>query len=199
MPSSFNYPSSWTDIANQALGRLQSKLINNLTDGSATANYCRLFMGQAIEDVYNEEDWTSATKRETLDLLTEEPEFGYDHAYQMPGDFLRLVEGGGIESTGEDYSIEGNQLLTDADEVELAYVARPSDPTTIPPHLRKAIAMRLAYLLCIPLTSNEQLSQRVAAEYNESIVRARSAEGKRKKEETVADGLGFTWSDELRE
>lgn len=198
MPSSFSYPSSWTDIANQALGRLQSKLISNITESSSIANYCKLFIGQAIEDVFNEEDWVSTIKRQTLDQLTETPEFGYSYAYQMPGDFLRIVEGGGIESLGVDYSIEGDKLLTDEDEVELAYVARPEDPTKIAPHLRKAITTRLAYLLCIPLTSNETLAARVASEYNESIINARSAEGKRKKENTVADDLGFTWSDELR-
>ncbi len=198
MPSSFRYPSSWTDIANQALGRLQSKLINRIDEGGTPANYCQLYLGEAIEDVYNEEDWVSAIKRMILTQLTEVPEFGYDHAYQMPVDFLRLVEGGGIESQGEDYSIEGNQLLTDADEVEIAYVARPEEPTKIAPHLKKAISTRLAFLLCIPLASSEETTSRVAAEYNDSIRAARSAEGKRKKETTVADDLGFTWSDELR-
>lgn len=198
MPSGFSYPASWTDIANQALGRLGSKLINNLLDGSALANYCQQFMGRAVEDVLNEADWRSAVNRAALEQLTETPPFEYDYYYQMPGDFLRLVEGGGIETTGEDYSIEGDRILTNATEVNIAYVARPEEPTKLAPHIRGAIATRLAFLLTTPLTSSEPLASRLAAEYEQAIKVALAADGARKRTATVADEIGGVWYDELR-
>lgn len=199
MPSGFNYPSSWTDIANQALLRLGSKKINNLLDGSALANYCQQLMGQAIEDVLDEADWKAATKRSEIERLSEAPAFGYSYAYQMPGDFLRLVEGMGIETTGNDYSIEGDRLLTDAEEVFIAYVARPETANELPAHLRRAVAVRLAFLLTTPLTSSEALAARVAAEYTDSIREALSADGGRRRTPQVSDDIGCTWYDELRE
>ncbi len=198
MPSGFSYPAGWTDIANQALGRIGSKTINNLLDGSALANYCQMFMGKAIEDVLNEADWRSAVKREALEQLTETPPFEYAYYYQMPGDFLRLVEGGGIETTGEDYSIEADRLLTNATEVNIAYVARPEESEALAPHVKGAIALRLAFLLTTPLTSSEPLAARIAAEYAEAIKVALSADGARKRTPTPADQNGCTWYDELR-
>jgi hypothetical protein len=198
VPSGFSYPSSWTDIANQALGRLGSKLINNLLDGSALAGYCQQFMGKAVEDVLNEADWTSAIKRTSLVQTVDTPPFGYAYYYQMPGDFHRLVEGGGIETTGEDYSIEGDKLLTDAAEVNIAYVARPEESATLAPHIRGAIALRLAFLLTTPLTSSEPLAARIAAEYAEAIKVALSADGARKRTATLSDENGCIWYDELR-
>jgi hypothetical protein len=194
--ATWSYPSSWTDICNQALSRVGSKPINNVTtDSTDQAVCCRMFLGDAIDAVLGEHDWRGASKRAQLARLDETPVYGFAYAYQLPSDCVRPYA---PDTGGSTVSIEGEKLLTDAEEVYLTYVARPFDPTTLPPYLRRAIQAQLAVLLALPLTSSEQTAARVEALFEEDMGAAVTADGDRRDEETLAESLGHTWHDELR-
>lgn len=205
MASGITYPSSWTDIANLALTRLGSAKINNLIQpDNENASYCSMLIGQAVDDVYIEHSWKGATKRIQLAQLIETPAFGFSYFYQMPTDWVRNPdqekegERSNIDTDGQDYSIEGDRLLTDATEVFMAYIARPDDVSKIRPYLRSAIALRLAFLLTTPLTSSESLASRVAAEYSAAINSAIANDNKVREERTQEKEMGVIWFDELR-
>lgn len=197
MAGGISYPISWTDIANLALGRLGIDRIGTITDTTdPNASYCRQFLGAAVEDVLTEFGWKASTKRVQLAQLTDTPAYGFAYAYQVPVDFIRPEE---VETGGEAYSIEGEQVLTDAEEeVYLTYVARPADATEILPYLRILIAIKLASILALPLTHSEKTQSRVDVEYEKALKRALSADAARRDAPTVAKDLGFTWWDELR-
>jgi len=196
MAGGISYPKSWTDVANQALGRLGTKQIGTISETTnPNANYCRKFIGGAVEDVFNEFSWKAATKRVQLAQLTDTPAYGFEYQYQLPSDFIRCVE---VDAGGEKWSIEGEQLLTDADEVYITYTARPADATKLPPYLRNLIAIRLADILSGPITKSESTQTKIRAEYKEALARALSADGGRRDEQTAAEDLGFTYYDELR-
>lgn len=193
------YPQSWTDICNQALARLGVSLLSNVqTDTSNQAMYCRLFLGDAIEAVLGKHDWRAASKRAQLGLLSETPVYGYDHAYALPADCIRpyrVETGAGVFRA---FSIESGKLITDAEEVWLTYVARPTDPTTLPTYLRRAIQGQLAAMLAPPMTSSDQLAIRIIAQADQDLKDAIAAEADNRPQESLADQLGSTWSDELR-
>jgi hypothetical protein len=191
----FSYPSGWTDIANQALKALGSKLINNMSDGTPNASFCSQFMGAAVDTILSEEDWGAVTSRASLNQLAETPAFGPAYYYQMPNDYVRLIS---IDTGEEAFTVEGDRIATDAQTVDLVYVARPADPAKLTPYLRTAIAAQLALLLSIPLSSSEGTAARIQGQYMAAISLARRAEGRQKDDPSVADALAFTWWDETR-
>ena len=205
MPAGITYPSSWTDIANLALGRIGVGKINNvLQPDNENASYCNMFLGQAVEDVYGDFSWKGATKRVQLEQLTETPVFGFAYFYQMPADWIRNpdrekeAERSNIDTGGADYTIEGDRLLTDATTVFMAYIARPDDVGKIRPLVRTAIALRLAFLLTSAITSAENLSNRIAGEYAAAMNSAIAADNLGRQEQTQEKSTGVTWFDELR-
>jgi hypothetical protein len=193
--SEFSYSSSWTDIANQALKTLQAKLINSLGDGSALANYCKQFMGEAVDLSLEEADWTGARKLALLGRLVETPAFGFAYYYQLPGDVARQET---VGPTGITYDVVGDKIATDSETVEFTYIARPEDPAKLPAHLRNLIASNLAQLLTVPLTSSESTKVQVDQQHDRDLAAALRAEAKTRKDQELADEIGFTYYDELR-
>lgn len=200
MAGDISFPASWTDLCNHALGRLGHQLISNIvTDQTPHAAYCRLYLGAVIEEILGQFDWNGASRRIQLAESAESPVFGFAHAYQLPADFLRLVS---AETDAEPYKVEGDRLLTDAEEVYLVYVFRPSEPNQLPHYLKKAIISGLAYRLTTPLSSNEQLKMEIKQEYLDptlgSLEEARRTDARHSDPETVAEQNGYDWYDQLR-
>ncbi len=205
MPSGFNYPSSWTDIANLALGRLGKGEINTLLQQhNELASYCRLFMGQAVDNVFTKHSWKGATRRAQLARLVETPAFGFAYFYQLPSDWVRNPdrekEGkrSNIDTGRQEYTIEGDRLLTDAETVYMSYIARPEDASKLRPYLHTAIALCLAFLLTTPLTHDEELARRIDGEYKDAIDAAIAADNLLHEEQTQEKEIGVTWFDEMR-
>jgi len=169
MSDSVNYTASWTQICNRALGRLGSDNITDLSEGTKGADYCGQFLPEAIEYVLGQWDFKFARRRQRLAMNAEQPAFGWKYQFNLPMDCIRLVKVYGDEETEVPYQAENGKILTDADELQIIYIARPDDPNQLPQSVRKAISTHLAYLLATPLTSNEQLIALVAAESQAAI------------------------------
>ena len=176
---SVNYTASWTQVCNRALGRLGSDTITDMTDGTQSAEYCGRFLPEAIEYVLGQWDFKFARRRQRLAMNAEQPAFGWKYQFNYPMDCIRLVKVYGSHSlTPEDiecvpYQVENGKILTDADELQIIYIARPDDPNQLPQSVRKAVSTHLAYLLSTPLASNEQLTGLIAAESQAAIERAK--------------------------
>lgn len=201
----FSYPVGWTNIANLALRTLTSKLIQNLNDGSPNANFCREFMGKAVQQVLTEEDWGSCKKRLVLNPLTETPAFGFAYYYQLPGDWIRFCRDKdrttiiGVDTGGEPWELEGDRIATTASYVNLRYIANPTDPAKFSPYLRNAISSQLALMLCIPLAKSEELQAQIQGQYKIDLALSRKAEaasGAHVDESPTPAGAG--WYDEAR-
>jgi hypothetical protein len=163
-----DYSVSWVGLCNRALARLGDTSIANLSDGSSAARYCTLLLPEALLSVYSEYDWKSAKKRLELAPNVDAPTYGYDYAFQLPVDFIRLINVDSIES----YSLEGQTILSDETSLFITYIAMPEE-TAIPGHLQTLISTKLAFLLSTPMTSSEQLAQRLMGEYQMATNRAK--------------------------
>jgi hypothetical protein len=163
------YASSWTQICNRALGRLGAIEISDLSEGSQNASFCNTFLGDAIEEVLGQYDWSCCTKRTRLAPDTVKPEYGYAYRFPLPVDCIRIVQ----IKPNEPYALESGYILSDTHQLNLIYIERPKNPDTLHPSLRKAIHTTLAFLLTTPLTSSEQLAVRVANEAQQAIERAK--------------------------
>lgn len=175
-----NYANSWVEICNRALGRLGKGRISDLISGGDLVEYCNLYLGEAIEYILSLKHWTVLVERVQLAVSSTTPVYGYDYSYPFPADLISLKK---PECDEEEYSIEGNAILTNATEVYITYIKRPADPTTLPGYIKKAISTYLAFLLTTPLTASDQLRGLLAAEMTASLEDAIRADGKREYQE----------------
>ena len=164
-----------TDLANHALALLGEMPISDIdSETSKPARVCLQFVQAAIDETLRMGRWNCATERVTLAKSTVGPVAGYDFYYDLPGDFIRLMEVNGEqwEDSSEFFEIEGLQLATDEDSVSIRYIQR------IPigfadALLANAIAIRLAGKIALPLTGSEEKAITFARLFREALGEAR--------------------------
>ncbi len=104
--------------------------------------------------------WNFAIKRETLTALSTPPAFEWKTAFQLPSDFLSVVQlnqvWGGSGLT--DWALEGDQLLSHETSAQLRYVCREQDATRWHPLFQVAFAFRLASAMAVQMTGSQSLA-----------------------------------------
>jgi len=163
----------WVTLANRALARIGTQQISSLTDGSTPALYCNNLLPEVVQSVYGQFDWRSARKRLELSALVDSPLYGFAYAYQLPVDFMRLVE----TDNAEPFTIEGETILSDEEDMSITYIGYPIEADKIPGTIAHLIATYLAFLLSTPLTSNESMAQRLLSEYQLALEQAKRDDG----------------------
>ncbi len=87
-------------IVNLALNRIGVKRIGSMTEDSSQALAAAAIWEYIRDEVLAEKDWKFAKKRSAIGMVAEVPPSGYDFAYLVPTDFLRIGLG-----TSDDPSI----------------------------------------------------------------------------------------------
>lgn len=152
------------DICNQALALVGANQASSVDDPTTEEERaCKLWWDTCLDEVLCEVDWRFARKRQALLAATTDPSFGYDHAYQLPSDYLKIR---GIYDTDAEemitdnqsdstysYEIENQQMVTDLDEVNLIYTARISATGLYTSRFVKCLVLLLAANMAPKLTS----------------------------------------------
>lgn len=138
-----------------------------LTDASNEARFCSLFYPQTRDEVLRSHRWNFATQRTVLTRLANAPLFGWAVQYQLPIDFLRLLQlNRWRESEARSlHEIEGNRLLTNEEEGQLKYIARVEDANLFDALFIEALAIKLASKLARPLTNSSTMPGQFLEEY----------------------------------
>lgn len=167
--------SSEVAIANRALDFLGAAPITSLDDDTVSAGACKRNLPLARDYVLRSYPWNCATRRVSLPALTTGPAFGFEYAYQLPSDCMRVVAMEDDVLYGQRWRIEGQQLLTDVSApLYLRYVTRLEDVAQWDVMLADAIAARLTADICFTITKNAGLAQqwfRVAGEVHQQARR----------------------------
>lgn len=82
---------SEVDISNFALQLLGAEQISSLTEGTVAANACNLSYDQSRKSALESHPWNFALKRVALSKLSAAPAFGFDNAFALPSDFIRML------------------------------------------------------------------------------------------------------------
>lgn len=99
-------------LANQALGLLGAKAIE--LDGSSTNHtYCTSFFDDCRDEILASHPWNFARKR-AFAIQTTDPLFGYDNAFTVPSDALRILKI--ADDQAAEFRREGDLILTDEGE-----------------------------------------------------------------------------------
>ena len=159
------------DICNLALIKLgnSDNYITSFTDSTKEERACRRFYAHVVSVVIAEFDWNCCTKTSALTAATD-PTFGYDHAYDLPDDCIRILTVSEDGTTDDDSTLEwrriGQQIYTNADSIYLTYIYNNEDVATYDAWFIQAIAVRLAIELQPSLGGNKTLNE-LWGEYRE--------------------------------
>jgi len=169
------------DILNQALGYLGEARVQSLTQASNSAKVGSDAMRSSVEEVLEIHDWNSALERQTLSRLSQENKFGPKYSYQLPNDFMNLTT---FNDGVAEYRIEGKRIVTDETEVEIVYVAYPTDFSVLDASLVRAIASNLAFNISINVTGEIGTQGRMLELHERFLARARTKDARESSRES---------------
>lgn len=155
---------SLVGIANLALGKVSEQALTSLNDATTPGAKCRQFIYQAIREVLAESKWKCARGQAELSELATAPTFGWDNAFQLPTDYVRIVSFNEVSADDqfqELFEIQGTTLLTDEPTASIVYVkdltSGSNTVAVMPPLMVKACYLNLAAKLAWPLAQSRTL------------------------------------------
>lgn len=169
------------DIANRALQKLGVPRINSSAldgENSEAARTMNEMFVMVRDASLRAHPWNFAIRRCDLAATEATPSWGFDLQYELPADFLRMLEVR-YATNGEEYRIENGMVLTNlAAPLYIRYVSRAEDPATWDPLFQEALACRLAWEAAPRLNPDPGIRQKVWAEYQLALEEAKSADGR---------------------
>jgi hypothetical protein len=167
---------SEVSICSNALIRIGSQAIASLDDDSNRARTCKSLWPHIRDAELRDHNWNSSILRKKLQLLASAPVAGFAYQYQLPDDYLFLIEVVGAEPQTP-YKIESGKFLTDLTEVYIRYVAATGDPAGWDALLVDVFTWRMAKELALPITGSVSVRDRMDAEYTKALPKARTRDG----------------------
>lgn len=167
-------------ICNRALGKLGAETIITLDDDNKRARTMKVAFEAVRDAELRRHRYKFSIKRRSLAALAETPAFEYAYQYQLPIDYLRLIEGGDIVQLVDLtdfrgggaalYSVEGGKILTNLPPpLKVRYIARITDASLFDACFAESLASRLAYETCELITQSDSKRQLAAADYKTAL------------------------------
>ncbi len=190
-------------IVNLALHKLGAGRITALTDENKPARVMSDIYDMVRQAELRRSIWGFSIMRAKLAALSTAPSWGFAVAYQLPVDFLRLVQAGDIwavpaqanyvNSDNSQWSIESGQLCTDMGApLMLRYVRDVTDETQFDALFNMALAARLAYEACEEITGSNTKKDAAATDYGEAMKQAVRANAVERPPVSIADDSWLT-------
>jgi hypothetical protein len=187
------------DICNAALIKLGADTINALNENNVRARTMSARYADVRDAELRRRRWKFSIKRASLAALSAAPAADYDRQFQLPVDYLRLIEGGDIAETADLsdfrsgagaalYSIEGKKLLTNLSApLNIRYIAKITDVSLFDSAFGEALASRLAYECCEKITQSDSKRSLAMDDYRLALSEARRANAIERPSESPAD------------
>lgn len=169
-------------ICSNALIMLGDKPIASFTEGTKAALIAANLYPDAKRDFLRGHPWNAAIKRTTLAPLADAPEHGYSHQFQLPADFLRMLE----VVDGQEYKIEGRRVLADTTVLRIKYVADvPEDGWDA--GMVSAMTAQMAALMALPITESATKAEALAGAAERAVRRAKAIDGMEDTPDAIED------------
>ncbi len=165
------------DIANGALIKLGAESIIALSEDNERARACNAAWPIVRAEVLRAHTWNAAVERATLaattDTINGSTSFGFDTAYNLPADCLRVLE---VDSY-YDWRVEGRQILTDGNStLHILYSKDETDSEQYDPMLVSVMISRLAAEIAYRITDSATMRDRMWEEYRRQLLEAAAAD-----------------------
>jgi hypothetical protein len=161
-------------ISNLALQMLGAERITSLTQDHKNARACNTCYAELRDAELEAHPWNFARKRVTLAPDSASSDYStaeYAYAFSWPTDCLRPLP---PARTNLDWTMENRKIRTnEGDTLDLLYVAQITDPETMVPTFRYALAARMAEHMCEEITQSNVKKDYANGQYKHWIREAR--------------------------
>ncbi len=190
-------------ICNIALGWIGGDLIISLDDDSVEAKLCKANYEPLRDAVQEEREWTFAVKRIEPSALASAPLYGFDKAFQIPPNVIRVLQvsrfddsvtSGAVANTGIRSSARGGTgvgretriewlregetiVANNAVRIVARVIQRIVDTTKFSAAFDQALAARIAMDIAMPLTNSLKIQTAMAGMYGDKMALAASTDG----------------------
>lgn len=175
-------------ICSNALLMLGAQTINDFADEQNLdrAKLCANLYPTVRDDMLRAHPWNCCIKRAVLAPDADAPAFGYDHAFELPADFSRVLE---VGTNGQqiDYLVEGRSIQANTTVLELRYVSRNEVENTWDAHLVKLVTLAMAAAMAYPVTQSAAMQQTMEQKLETTLRRARAVDGQEDPPQTLGD------------
>lgn len=190
--------SSNVDICNIALTvHLGGKPISSFNDPGKEALLARTTYIETRNEVFRAHPWNCATKRASLLANATAPIWGFDYAYEIPNDCLRVLEvldetgSSGAYREGYDWQLEERNIVTDLTApLYIRYIFENTVVTTYDAEFIKALSYKLAHEWVEPLIKAANLKDEMEDHYKQVLASARATDGQEGSPKKVE---AFSW------
>lgn len=159
------------EVVNQALRAIGDDAVTSVTADSSKRGEVVAARWETVRNaVFRAHPWRSLSMRAELEE-TDAPVWGYDNAFELPDDFLRLRRTD--LPRGCAWAIEGRTLVCNSSTVKIQYTALIDDPDEWDPLLLEAVVARLAGELTVALTGDRNNAEHFYNLYNAKLQEAR--------------------------
>lgn len=162
-------------ICNRALQKLGAQGITSLSENSRNSRSLNKAYDLVRQAELEAHPWNFSIKRASLAADTPTPDWGRANSFQLPSDYLRLLNDYPERLFGdEDYQIEGRKIITNfGAPLEIRYIYNVTDPNEMSALFREVLACKLAFELCEEITGSNSKLANVQTEYENEIRKAR--------------------------
>lgn len=165
-------------IYNLIAGHLGQDEVLSFPAQGALGDAIEQFWHAARQDTLRANTWHCARKRAQLTPTAMPPAFGYTNAFDMPGDFIRIVEVT-ISGFGDfrDYVREGQQILSDFTPLNLIYIFDLKEVDFWDADLAMAFSVKCAALAAFKVTGDASLAQALEQQFRDKYDNTAQADG----------------------
>lgn len=179
---------SQVEIANRALTKLGAARIISFDDDNKQARAVKSMFEIVRDAELRAHLWSFSVKRVSLAALSTTPTWGFDYEYQLPSDYLRLVQVNDVypgpslddyrNASVAEYVVESRKILTNLTApLNIRYMARIEDTTQWDATFVEALASRLAFEMCEDLTQSNTKKDSARQDYREALIAAIRSDG----------------------
>ena len=162
------------EIVNFALTKLGANRVLSLNDNTEEARVINGILDVCIESELRKIPWNFAIVRATLPALSAAPVWGYEYQYELPQNYLSLVQVNDVYYRGTNdktfFTIEGRKILTDVPApLKVRFVQSITDYTLLDSLFVDVLSNRLALEACERITQSNTKKSDLANMYKESF------------------------------
>lgn len=173
-------------ICSNALLMLGAQTINDLEEDLPRAKLAANLYPSVRDDMLRAHTWNCAVKRVVLAPNAIPPAFGYAYQFNLPGDWVRLLQ---VTARGctVDHRVEGQMILSDEPSIELRYTFRNEVEATWDSALVNVMTLAMAARMAYAITSSTSEAQVRKQDLEFELRKAKAVDGQEDPAETLGD------------
>lgn len=173
-------------ICNRALRLLKQANISSIASPTTAAeNICADTYDDSRLALLRLHPWNFAIKRTTVTANVTSPTFGWENAYDLPNDFVRLLTIGddSIKELRDKFELENGQILgsdlttTTDSTINLRYIFDVTDPVKFDATFVRALVYLLALDMAFAFSVSKTIYDRIEVGYEKAMAQAVAADG----------------------